>query len=241
FSGIAYVQGKADILDEPIVSEVRNDMPAQEAGILSGDRITAIDGSTINTWKELTNVIHKIPNTPISLTILRDESKFELSLTTSYMILPNSGRIDTLGAIGIVPQIIYSDILWSEALNAGVLATFNTVGMIVMSLHMLFTGVASVADLGGPIMIAQLAGQTANEGWIPLLSFMALISVNLAFLNIFPIPGLDGGHVFILLIESVIRRPLTLRARMVIQQIGMTFLLILMVTVVFNDITRLFN
>jgi regulator of sigma E protease len=131
--------------------------------------------------------------------------------------------------------------LWSEALNAGVLATFNTVGMIVMSLHMLFTGVASVADLGGPIMIAQLAGQTANEGWIPLLSFMALISVNLAFLNIFPIPGLDGGHIFILLIESVIRRPLTLRARMVIQQIGMTFLLILMVTVVFNDITRLFN
>jgi len=241
FSGVAYVQGTADILDEPIVSELRADMPALEAGILPGDRITAIDGSAINTWKELTNVIHKIPNTPISLTILRDESKFELSLTTSYMILPNSGRIDTLGAIGIVPQIIYSDILWSEALNAGVLATFNTVGMIVMSLHMLFTGVASVADLGGPIMIAQLAGQTANEGWIPLLSFMALISVNLAFLNIFPIPGLDGGHIFILLIESVIRRPLTLRARMVIQQIGMTFLLILMVTVVFNDITRLFN
>ena len=90
-------------------------------------------------------------------------------------------------------------------------------------------------------MIAQLAGQTANEGWIPLLSFMALISVNLAFLNILPIPGLDGGHIFILLIESIIRRPLTLRARMVIQQIGMTFLLILMVTVVFNDITRLFN
>ena len=241
FSGVAYVQGTADILDEPIVSELRADMPALEAGILPGDRITAIDGSAINTWKELTNVIHKIPNTPISLTILRDESKFELSLTTSYMILPNSGRIDTLGAIGIVPQIIYSDILWSEALNAGVLATFNTVGMIVMSLHMLFTGVASVADLGGPIMIAQLAGQTANEGWIPLLSFMALISVNLAFLNILPIPGLDGGHIFILLIESIIRRPLTLRARMVIQQIGMTFLLILMVTVVFNDITRLFN
>ena len=241
FSGIAYVQGTADILDEPVVSELRADMPAQEAGILPGDRITAIDGSAINTWKELTNAIHNIPNTPISLTIVRDESKFELSLTTSYMILPNSGRIDTLGAIGIVPQIIYSDILWSEALNAGVLATFNTAGMIVMSLHMLFTGVASVADLGGPIMIAQLAGQTANEGWIPLLSFMALISVNLAFLNIFPIPGLDGGHIFILLIESVIRRPLTLRARMVIQQIGMTFLLILMVTVVFNDITRLFN
>ena len=242
FSGIAYVQGKADILDEPIVSEVRNDMPAQEAGILSGDRITAIDGSTINTWKELTNVIHKIPNTPILLTIERGENKFNISLITTSMIVPNSDKMmDTLGAIGIVPQIIYSDIFWDEALSAGVVATFNSVGMIIMSLQMLTTGAASVSDLGGPIMIAQLAGQTANEGWIPLLSFMALISVNLAFLNILPIPGLDGGHIFIILIESVIRRPLTLKARMVIQQIGMTFLLILMVTVVFNDITRLFN
>ena len=242
FSGIAYVQGKADILDEPIVSEVRNDMPAQEAGILSGDRITAIDGSAINTWKELTNVIHKIPNTPISLTIERGENKFNISLITTSMIVPNSDKMmDTLGVIGIVPQIIYSDIFWNEALNAGVVATFNSVGMIVMSLQMLTTGAASVSDLGGPIMIAQLAGQTANEGWIPLLSFMALISVNLAFLNILPIPGLDGGHIFILLLESIIRRPLTLKARMLIQQIGMTFLLILMVTVVFNDITRLFN
>jgi len=242
FSCLSYVQGDAEILDEPIVSELRDGMPAQEAGVLSGDRIIAIDGFQINTWKELTNVIHKIPNKPILLTIERDKNIFDISITTTSMVVPNSNKkMDTLGVIGIVPQIIYSDMLWSDALNSGVVATVNSVGMIVMSFNMLFTGVASVSDLGGPIMIAQLAGETANEGWIPLFSFMALISVNLAFLNILPIPGLDGGHIFIILIESIIRRPLTIKARMVIQQVGMTFLLLLMVTVVFNDITRLFN
>lgn len=90
-------------------------------------------------------------------------------------------------------------------------------------------------------MIAQLAGQTAEAGWIPFLTFMALISINLAFINILPIPGLDGGHIFLHLIEFIIRRPLTLEMRIRIQQIGMSFLLVLMVTVMFNDIARLFN
>ena len=90
-------------------------------------------------------------------------------------------------------------------------------------------------------MIAQLAGQTAEAGWVPFLTFMALISINLAFINILPIPGLDGGHIFLHLIESIIRRPLTLETRIRIQQIGMSFLLVLMVTVMFNDIARLFN
>ena len=106
---------------------------------------------------------------------------------------------------------------------------------------MLFSGSASLSDFGGPIMIAQLAGEQANAGIVPLLSFMALISINLAFLNILPIPGLDGGHIFIILIESIINRPLTLKTRVLIQQIGMTFILLLMITVMYNDISRLFN
>ena len=242
FSGISYIQGTSEIVDEPVVSKLRPDMPAIEAGVLPGDRIVAIDGSKINTWEELTNKIHKIPNTPITLTIDRNEIKFDISLTTTSMVIPNSNNmVDTLGIIGIAPEIIYSDILFGDALVSGFGATLNSVSMIIMSLKMLTTGAASVSDLGGPIMIAQFAGEAANEGWIPLLYFMALISVNLAFLNILPIPGLDGGHIFILLIESFIRRPLTLKSRIVIQQIGMTFLLILMVTVVYNDISRLFN
>ena len=90
-------------------------------------------------------------------------------------------------------------------------------------------------------MIAQLAGETAKAGWIPFLSLMALISCNLAFLNVLPIPGLDGGHILITVIEGIIRRPLTIKMRMTIQQIGMVMLLILMITVIVNDIGRLFG
>ena len=90
-------------------------------------------------------------------------------------------------------------------------------------------------------MIAQLAGQTADAGLVPYLTLMALLSVNLAFLNILPIPGLDGGHIFIHLIEGLIRRPLTLKTRIKIQQVGMAFILMLFVTIMFNDISRLFN
>ena len=90
-------------------------------------------------------------------------------------------------------------------------------------------------------MIAQLAGETAKAGWIPFLSLMALISCNLAFINVLPIPGLDGGHIILTTIEGIIRRPLSMKMRMAIQQIGMALLLMLMITVIVNDVGRLFG
>ena len=153
---------------------------------------------------------------------------------------PNGSKIDTIGLIGISPVILYSDISLLNAFGIGYNRTVGSFGMMIMSINMLISGSASVSDFGGPIMIAQLAGETAEAGWIPFFTFMALISVNLAFINILPIPGLDGGHIFLHTIEVLIRRPLTLRTRIVIQQIGMSFLLLLMLTVMFNDINRFF-
>jgi regulator of sigma E protease len=149
--------------------------------------------------------------------------------------------LDTLGAIGIRPKIIFQPIGFFEATQMGVVSTIRGFGLIVLSIKMLVSGEASVSDLGGPILIAQLAGEWARAGWISLLTFMALISCNLAFINFLPIPGLDGGHVFILLAESLLRRKFTIKTRMVIQQIGMALLLLLMVTVMINDIVRLFT
>ena len=242
FSVISYSQGEAKLINEPVISEIRPEMPAEQAGILSGDRIVSINGLNVDTWDDLTEVIHSKPNTSISLSMERGNLNYDLEITTSSITVPNSSNgIDTLGVIGITPEFVYSKISILDAINSGMSATMNSLGMITMSLQMLFSGIASVSDLGGPIMIAQIAGETANQGWIPLLSFMALISVNLAFLNILPIPGLDGGHIFIILVEAIIRKPLTLKSRMVIQQVGMTFLLVLMFTVIFNDISRLIN
>ena len=123
----------------------------------------------------------------------------------------------------------------------GMGATARGFGMLVLSIQMLVSGQASIKELGGPIFIAQLAGETAKLGWIPFLSLMALISCNLAFINVLPIPGLDGGHIFITLIEGIIRRPLTMKMRLAIQQVGMVLLLMLMITVIVNDVGRLFG
>ena len=103
---------------------------------------------------------------------------------------------------------------------------------------MLVTGAATMKDIGGPIFIAQMAGETARAGIGPLLFLMAMISINLAVINILPIPGLDGGHLLVIVIESIIRRPLSVKVKIAIQKVGMAFLLTLMVFVIYNDIHR---
>lgn len=241
FASISFYQGKSEIFDEPIIATLQDNMPAKISGLKPGDKIISINDEIIDTWNNLTSIIHSKPNKEISLLVQREGEKINFNLTTSSTAVPINGIIDTIGLIGISPKIIYSDITILESIQTGYERTFGSFGMMIMSIKMIGAGDASVSDFGGPIMIAQLAGQTAEAGWIPFLTFMALISINLAFINILPIPGLDGGHIFLHLIESIIRRPLTLETRIRIQQIGMSFLIVLMLTVMFNDIARLFN
>ena len=189
------------------------------AGILPGDRIIKIDDERINTWDDLTRIIHAQPETKINVLIDRDNSIIDLDLTTTTHTIMTENGTDSLGVIGIAPVIIYNDMTFTDAVGVGWSRTFTSFSM----------------------MIAQLAGQTAEAGLMPFLTFMALLSVNLALLNILPIPGLDGGHIFLHLIEAIIRRPLTLKTRIAIQQVGMAFILMLMVTIIFQDISRLFN
>ena len=241
FTGVAWNNGTPAVSNEPVIHSLVDDMPAKSEGLLPGDRIVSINKVPISTWNELSQTIHAIPNTPIMLTFQRDNIEYQKSLTTNFQIQRVDGRLDTLGAIGIKPKIIFQPIGFFEATQMGVVSTIRGFGLIVLSIKMLVSGEASVSDLGGPILIAQLAGEWARAGWISLLTFMALISCNLAFINFLPVPGLDGGHVFILLVESLLGRKFTLKTKMIIQQIGMAFLLLLMATVMINDIGRLFT
>ena len=241
FGSLGYYQGTADIVDEPIVRETIAEYPAEIAGIISGDRIIKLDGYNINTWNELTELVKNRPNAEVDIDIERDGEIIRRVIRTTTSIVPVNGAMDTVGVLGIYPEMVYASVTPIEAVSIGWSRTLGSFTMIIESLRMIGSGEASVKDLGGPIMIAQLAGQTAEAGLIPFFTFMALLSVNLAFLNILPIPGLDGGHIFIHLLESAIRRPLTLKTRIVIQQVGMVFSLMLMVTIIFQDITRLFN
>ena len=242
FSGISYVQGKPEVIDKgAIIGEVVSGNSADKAGLKSGDEIISINNQSINKWIDLQTVLRPIPNTPIDVNIIRDGKELNFSFTTSSNFIPNENGIDTIGVIGIVPVTIYQPITLAESLNYGLNGTLNSFGMIMLTFKMLGNGSASISDLGGPIMIGKIAGEAAETGWMPLFTLMALISVNLAFLNILPIPGLDGGQIFIILIEAIIRKPLSLKARLAVQQLGMVFLLMIMVTVMFNDISRLFN
>ena len=241
FSLLGFYNGTPKTNDEPIVFELQENMPAEKAGLLPGDRIVSINSEGINTWGDMTKVIHSNPNNLLSFKIKRGVEVLDFDIKTSEYAVPSKSAIDTIGIIGIAPEVYYEDISFTKAFSNGLNQTISSFGLIIYSLQMLGSGAASISDLGGPIMIAQLAGQTAEAGITPFLTFMALLSVNLAFLNILPIPGLDGGHIFIHLIEAVLRRPLKIKTRIVIQQIGMALLLMLMVTVIMQDITRLFN
>lgn len=241
FSCVAYFQGIPEYSKEPVVFQLQEDMPAKNAGILPGDRISKIGDIDISTWEDMTAVIHSKPLEKLDLTVARDGQLKKIKLKTSYTVIPKDGVVDTIGIIGISPKFFYKNTGLYESFLIGLDRTISSFSLIISSISMLFSGSASVGDLGGPIMIAQLAGQTAEAGLVPYFTFMALLSVNLAFLNILPIPGLDGGHILIHLIEGLIRKPLTIKTKIAIQQIGMAFLLMLMFTVIFSDITRLFN
>ena len=241
FSGIAKYMGILELNDEPVIAQLVPEMPAEAAGLQVGDRIIALDNDIVEKWSDISKTIHAIPNTPILIKIQRGTLEFDIAMTTKYQLAVVDGHVDTLGAIGIIQNYSYRPIGMAEAIKTGSIATVNGFGMIVMSITMLVSGEASISDLGGPILIAQIAGKSARAGWGSLLTFMAFLSCNLAFINFLPIPGLDGGHVFIILAESLLRRKFTIKTRMVIQQIGMALLLLLMVTVMINDIVRLFT
>ena len=241
FAGVAWDQGIPVPNDDPVIHSLLNDMPAKNMGLLPGDRILSVDDIQISTWAELSTTIHAMPNTPITLTYQRDGVEYEQSITTSFQIQPINGKLDTLGAIGIAPEFTYRTIGFLKGTQIGANSTVGGVGLVVLSIKLLISGEASINDLGGPILIAQIAGETARAGLVSLLTFMAIISCNLAFINFLPVPGLDGGHVFIILTESLFRRKFTLKTRMIIQQIGMAFLPLLMATVMINDIGRLFT
>ena len=238
YTGLSYHIGKPVENPPAIVSQLVDEMPAKEAGMLPGDKIISINGEPVDNWNDMALKIQSIPVKKITLEIDRDGIHLTKQFTTSFRL--DRAGVDTVGSIGIYPKMYYIDVNLLQAGVSGFNVTVEGFRIIVLSIKMLITGEASLKELGGPIMIAQLAGKTAEAGIPTLLSFMALISINLAFLNILPIPGLDGGHIFLSIIQVIIRKPLSVKTRMIFQQIGMAFLLLLMVIVFYNDIGRLF-
>jgi regulator of sigma E protease len=239
FTHLTYHNG----IDEPdsraIVGKVYPEYPAEKLGLKENDEILSINDIEVSDWNEMTREIHSRPNEEIHIKWMREGIIFNGStFTTSNPQLLNDEIIDQ-GMIGIMPVLHHQDATLLESIKNGCNKTFYILDLTFRSLKALVKGNVSIKEMAGPIMIAKIAGDTASAGINALLGLMAFISVNLGFFNILPIPGLDGGHIFIAVIEGIIRRDLPLKVKMGIQQAGLLILLMLFITIMVNDIQRL--
>jgi len=231
--------GIPEVSNTTEVAQVVEEFPAAEAGMESGDTITEINGQSVDTWDELTSIIHSQPNQEITIAWMSNGEQHEATVVTRAERQLVDGDLREVGLIGIAPNSSYRDAGLFESVGAGFSQMWQWGKITVLSLKILVTGEESLRSVGGPVFIAQLVGESARNGFLDLLNLIAIISINIGFLNILPIPALDGGHLVIILTEGVRGKPLSVKTRMVIQQIGMVLLLTLMAFVVFNDIVRI--
>ncbi len=227
---------------EPVIGSVQEGMPAEAAGLQKGDRITAVNGREVQSWEAMSGLIKKSEGQPVRIRVSRDGKTFEAEIAPRMTDTQNIfGEDVQRRVIGITAGGEYhsEDMGLFESLGQSVVQTYKVAELTVVSIAKLIGGTLSTDTLGGPIMIAQMAGEQAKEGLSNLIFLIALLSVNLAILNILPIPVLDGGHLLFFCIELVSGRPVNTRIREVAQQAGLFVLMMLMIFVFYNDIVRI--
>lgn len=220
---------------DAVVGALAPQMPATAGGMREGDRILAIDGQPVDSWYDLKDFIQKVGDDVATFRILRDDQVLSLD------IAPTSESENGGYLIGIAPQqqTIFKRFALTEAVSAGVDRTLELINLTLVFIQKLFAGHVSTSNIGGPITVVQIAGQAAQTDISSILSVLAFLSIQLGILNLLPIPILDGGHLFFNVFELIFRKPLSMRAREIAQQVGLVLLIMLMVLAFYNDIVRI--
>jgi len=223
------------------IGQVLPGQVAQQAGLQIRDRIVALDGTPVAEWEQLAKAIHASPGRAVRLTVERGGQRFDVTVTPQPTKQRTATGEEEIGLIGIgpAPESQYRRLNPLAALTAGLKNTVDLSVLIVQGFVKLVEGKISPKTIGGPILIGQMAGEVAQRGPVELLSFTALLSINLAILNLLPIPILDGGHLMFSLIEWFRGKPVSLRKREIAQQVGLVLLVGLMIFAFYNDISRL--
>jgi regulator of sigma E protease len=224
------------------VGAVEPGSPAEQAGLQKGDRIVSLNGRAVTEWEQLSKGIKESGGQPLALEIRRQEQE----KTITVQPLKKEGR-NIFGErrdewmIGIGSQVSVEKGNPGLAVAKAVQQTYDYSKLTLVALYKMVIGEVSPRNIGGPILIAQMAGQQAQEGIGSFLAFLAVLSINLGVLNLLPVPVLDGGHLLFFLVEAVIRKPVAAKHREMAQQVGIFLLMLLMVYAFYNDIARFFE
>ena len=224
-----------------VITAFADGSPAKAAGLEVGDRIVAVDGHGVDSFQDLREAVLPRPGEAISLTALRDHRQLVVRFTIGSQEMRdefgNSQRVGMLGvASGKVERVRVGPV---TALGDGLRQSVSIVGTMVTGLRQIVTGARSARELGGPVKIARYSGERLSLGFLEFAYFAGLISINLAFINLLPIPGLDGGHLAFYLAEAVRRKPLGARAQDWAFRTGLALVLAMMLFVTMNDLATI--
>jgi regulator of sigma E protease len=241
FFGIFQISGL--LILKPGIGSVNEGSPAYMAGLKKDDLVVSIDGVDISSWEDMANAIMASKGKTLAISVLRGDTVLTKNVTPEVKKFKNIFNEDVdRYVIGITAsgEIFKKDLNFFQAFSESFNQTYQITALTIKGVVKLFQGTVSPKTLGGPIMIAQMAGQQAKEGVVNLIFFIALISINLAILNFLPIPVLDGGHLLFFFIEAIKGSPVSVKVREISQQAGIFVLILLMIYVFYNDIARVF-
>jgi regulator of sigma E protease len=241
FFGMFLVSGM--LILKPSIGKVNAGSPAQFAGLKVGDLIVAIDENPISTWDDMTHIINGSDGKTLAISVQRDGTEMAFSVTPELVATQNLLGEDIqryMIGIGFSGETYTKELNPLQACGESLIQAYRVTELMVVIIAKLISGDISTDTIGGPIMIAKMAGDQAKAGIAHLISFIALISINLAIINLLPIPILDGGHLLFFIIEAIKKQPVSVKVREVAQQIGLFILILLIILVFYNDITKIF-
>ena len=236
-----FLMAYGQLVAAPTIGVIEPGSVAAKAGLQIGDRITAIGGATVDEFNDVSRLIAPHPRETLALELVRDDKPLRLDVIAAPKLERDKfGNEFTRGYLGIGPtNPEVRSVNPLQAVGLAVVQTRDMVGMMITGIGQIVTGQRSVEELGGPIKIAKFSGEQLSLGWRAFVAFAAFISINLGFINLLPIPMLDGGHLAFYAAEAIRRKPASQRSQEWAFRTGMAFVVALMLFVTINDLTSL--
>ena len=229
FAGVYMYVGTPS--EESLVGGVEEGYPAYAAGLIEGDRITAIDGEPVELWNDMVGMIQNSAGEELLLTVERDGETMEITITP----VENENGVGVIGIVGAREPMGFF-----EGMKVGIVQTYELTKAILVTLWQMITGVIGI-ELSGPVGVGHAVGQVISYGVVNYLVFVAAISVNLGVMNLLPLPALDGSRLVFLALEGIRRKPLSAQIEGTIHFVGFVLLMLLFVVITYFDITRIFG